>query len=571
MIYRHGRSVLRRLFRSLSVTGLLLATLFFAFSLTPSLVPRPPLVQGLISGLSFTAGYAIGVFGRWLWFYVELPSGPPRFVQVVKYLAGGVSVILLVNALWRVPQWQNSVRQLMGLEPIEGGQILLVMLATAGVFALLLLPARLFRLAFGSFSRHLQRDLPPHVANVMGVVLILAGSWSVLEGTVFRFALHSADNFFQQLDQLQEPQLAVPANAWQTGSTDSLVAWPQLGRQGRKFIATGPTAAEISEFLVEPALQPLRVYVGLNAAKTPGERAELALAELRRVGGFERSVLVIATPTGSGWVDPAALDTVEYLHQGDIATVAAQYSYLPSPLSLLVEPDYGQQAAAALFEAIYNHWTSLPRQSRPRLFLFGLSLGALNSDRSFELYDIIPDPFDGALWSGPPFRSETWQQATRERAPGSPAWLPVFRGGTVIRFINQNGGFERPDGPWGPFRIGYLQYASDPVTFFEPESLYRKPAWMDSPRGPDVSGELRWYPVVTMLQLAADMLAGAAPAGYGHHFAAEDYIEAWYGLTEPAEWTSERLARLKTRFRNQDIAAASAGPPQPQSVEGIGD
>jgi uncharacterized membrane protein len=52
----------------------------------------------------------------------------------------------------------------------------------------------------------------------------------------------------------------------------------------------------------------------------------------------------------------------------------------------------------------------------------------------------------------------------------------------------------------------YLQYASDPVTFFEYRSLYREPDWMLPPRGPDVSPRLRWYPIVTLLQLTLDML-----------------------------------------------------------------
>ena len=40
----------------LEVGGLLLGAVFMAFSLTPSLLPRPSLVQGMLSGLSFAAG-----------------------------------------------------------------------------------------------------------------------------------------------------------------------------------------------------------------------------------------------------------------------------------------------------------------------------------------------------------------------------------------------------------------------------------------------------------------------------------------------------------------------------------
>ena len=45
--------------------------------------------------------------------------------------------------------------------------------------------------------------------------------------------------------------------------------------------------------------------------------------------------LIVVMPTGTGWIDPAAMDTVEYLHGGDVASVAIQYSYLTSWLSLL--------------------------------------------------------------------------------------------------------------------------------------------------------------------------------------------------------------------------------------------
>ncbi len=66
-----------------------------------------------------------------------------------------------------------------------------------------------------------------------------------------------------------------------------------------------------------PAKAPLRIYIGLNNAADAGARAKLALAEALRVGAFERRTLVIATPTGTGWMDPAAMDTFEYLHHGD--------------------------------------------------------------------------------------------------------------------------------------------------------------------------------------------------------------------------------------------------------------
>jgi uncharacterized membrane protein len=77
----------------------------------------------------------------------------------------------------------------------------------------------------------------------------------------------------------------------------------------------------------------------------------------------------------------------------------------------------------------------------------------------------------------------------------------------------------------------YLQYASDPITFFDPLILYRRPEWIAEPRGPDVSKSFRWFPIVTMLQLAVDMASATnAPMGYGHVYAPEHYIDAWFTL-----------------------------------------
>ena len=531
-----------------SIPGLLLATLFFAFSLTPSLVPRPFSFQGVISGLSFTAGYALGVFGRWFWDYVELPLPGRDATRIFRIVASGVCSIVAIAFLWQTSQWQDDLRSMMGMEPEGAMPSYGIALMTLLVFGVLIQFARLFRRTFQFLSLRLARYISDHVAHAISILAAGILFWSVIDGVVVSLFLRATNNSYQQLDALIQDDLERPDDPMKTGSEASLIAWSDLGRQGRKFMSSGPTAQMLSDFFGEPVPEPVRIYVGLNAADTPEERAELALQELIRVNAFDRSVLLLVTPTGTGWIDPAALDTVEYLHRGDIATVTAQYSYLPSALSLITEGEYGAEMARALFEKVYFYWTNLPRDHRPKLYLHGLSLGALNSDRSFDVYDIIQDPFDGALWSGPPFRSETWRKVTQERDPDSPVWLPRFRDGAVVRFMNQYTGLNDDNTPWGSFRIAYLQYASDPITFFDSHAFFREPEWMQAPRGPDVSPHLRWYPVVTMLQLAADMAVGSTPPGFGHIFAAKHYIDAWLALTEPKGWTEDRLNRLRALF-----------------------
>jgi uncharacterized membrane protein len=227
-----------------------------------------------------------------------------------------------------------------------------------------------------------------------------------------------------------------------------------------------------------------------------------------------------------------------------------QYSHLRSWLYLLTGQDYGGDVARALFKQIYGYWTALPKNDRPRLYLSGLSLGAMNSEQSTDLIEVLGDPISGALWSGPPSSSRLWRWITNNRNPGSPAWLPRFRGGSFVRFMNQDGAATASGSSWGPMRIVYLQYASDPITFFDYRYLYREPDWMTPPRGPDVSPQLRWYPVVTVLQLGLDVaMANTAPMGYGHVFAPEHYVDAWIAVTDVQDWSPEDVARLKRHLR----------------------
>ena len=534
------------LIRHLSPVGLFVGVMFFAFSLTPSLLPRSFAFQGLVSGVSLTLGYALGICGRWLWSYLEIPVPGARTQRVMKLLAAVTGIGIAATFLWLAAVWQNSLRTLMNMPEVSGVQPLGVAFMALLGFVTLLLVARLFGRAYVFLSDTLHRFLPRRVSNVLGVIAAAVLLWAIMNGVIFSLTLRVADESYQQVETIVQDDTGRPDDPLKTGSLESFVTWRDLGAHGRSFLSSGPTTEQLSAFHGAATPAPIRVYVGLNAAETPEARARIALRELVRVGAFERSVLLLVTPSGTGWTDPAALDSVEYLHRGDIATVAVQYSYLPSPLALIVEGAYGADTARALFDEVYGHWTQLPKDQRPSLYLHGVSLGALNSELSFHTHDILADPFQGALWAGPPFRSEQWNEITARRDPGSPAWLPRFRGGSVVRFMNQNGGLETPTTEWGSFRLAYLQYASDPLTFFSVRSFYKEPEWLREPRGPDVSPAFRWFPIVTMVQLAADMpVAGAAPPGYGHNFAAEDYIEAWLALTEPKGWTKDAIRRLK--------------------------
>ncbi len=543
---------LSRYFSTLSTPGLLVATLFFAASLTPSLLPRVVVMQGVLSGVVLAAGYGVGVFLRWGWSYLELPLPGPRTHRISLLIASIVCAVIALVFLWNEVGWQNSVRAQMMLEPVGRLRGVAIGLLALVVFVGVLTAARLFAWTWHLMAVRLRRFIPRRVANAIAVVLVVTLFWNLINGVLFKALLRAADSSFREVDRLVVADAEQAASRYAATGLAALLPWDTLGRTGRDFVTSGPDRVELDQYFGSGSAEPIRIYVGLNSADSIEDRARLALEALVASGGFDRSTLIIVTPTGTGWIDPHAMDTVEYLHRGDTASVAVQYSYLPSWMTLLADPEYGAESAQAVFQTIYRYWSELPRDARPELYLHGLSLGAMHSERSGDIYDVVADPFAGAVWSGPPFRATNWRAFTNMRDPDSPAWLPRFRDGSIVRFTNQQNHLDIPGASWGPMRLVYLQYASDPVTFFETSSVYRRPEWIELPRGPDVSPALRWYPIVTMLQLTVDFVhSGAVPPGYGHIYAPEHYIDAWVAVTDPAGWSSDDLIHLKAHFRAQ--------------------
>jgi uncharacterized membrane protein len=548
---RKLQASLQRYWTSFSYVGLAVATMFFAASLTPSLLPRHFAVQGILSGFALAAGYGLGVSFVALWRYLEIPEPADTIQRTSKWITTIAVGLIATWFLWRASIWQNSIRQLMEMEPIETAypwRLAGIALLTA---ALLISFVRAVRRLWQYIDSKVSRVVPRRVSMVASAMIVIVGLFLVANDVIARLALNAADAIFLEMDKVVDDDVVQPADALATGSAESLVAWDTIGRFGKEFVAAGPTQQEISEFWRKDSMKPLRVYVGLGSKETTSERAKLALQELIRIGGFGRSILVVATPTGTGWLDPGAVDTLEYLHAGDTAIVTMQYSYLPSWITILVDPTRSRDSATLLFDEVYEHWNTLPKDSRPRLYVHGLSLGALGSAASADLFTVFEDPIQGGLWSGPPFPSTPWSRAIRYRNPDSPMWLPRFRDGSMLRFTGREDSLHDGGNRWGPMRFVYIQHASDPMSFFAPELLYRRPDWLVGQRGPDVSPYLMWIPIVTFLQAGFDIpMATTVPLGYGHNFAPSSYIDSWIEVTQPAGWTPADTVRLKQLFSN---------------------
>ena len=337
-----------------------------------------------------------------------------------------------------------------------------------------------------------------------------------------------------------------PTTSLRSGGPGSVIPWDTLGWQGRNFIGKGPSVTDIGKFTGQPAMEPIRVYSGLASAPDAEARAALAVRDLERAGGFQRKNLLVVTTTGSGWVDPALVDSFEYLSGGDAATVAIQYSYLPSWISYLVDQSKAREAGRALFDAIYGAWSQLPQGQRPRLYVAGESLGSFGGETAFSGEYSMANLTNGILFAGPPNFNTLFREFTDQREPGSPEVRPVYQDGRIVRFTDDPATAIPPKGqPWDGTRVVYMMHPSDPIVWWSPHLIFSEPDWISEPPGKDVLGSMFWLPFVTFWQVTADLpFATGVPAGHGHKYTSE-YVDGWNAVMQPTGITPEKLADLR--------------------------
>ena len=425
------------------VVGLLVGALV---SFLPGLLPRGSLVQVGLTAVLAGHGYLIGLGLAALYRWVSRlrprrsvdrtrRSGPRPWVWSLA--AGGVLVAIAAGAAGQdgvaaatgVPATKLGVQLALGAEGI--GLALLI-----GLLAVLV--ARLTRAGV----RRLRAWTPPVLP------------------TLHRFAV-----------VVMVPVLALSLTAGQGDAGTAVEQGVVVDSQQRRFHETRVPAAQIRSVTGAAALEPIRVYVPRSRGNTAEGRADLAVRELERAGAFDRSVLMLVTPTGTGWVNPAAVDALEYLANGDSATVAVQYGTSSSFVTFFT----GGTAAAsdqadALFAAVYRHWLELPAGHRPRLVQYGESLGALGG---LEAPQVRAAPASvRRLWVGVP--------GPARHALGAPSEI-------------------------------VLEHGDDPVSAWSP-SLFT---------GPNERSRT-WLPVVSFWSATADMINAIwAPPGHGHRYSGE--------------------------------------------------
>ena len=326
--------------------------------------------------------------------------------------------------------------------------------------------------------------------------------------------------------------------------------WDSLGYQGRNFIGKGPSVSDIEKFTHQPAMEPIRIYAGLASADDAEAQAALAVNDLERAGGFQRKNLLVVTTTGSGWVDPALVDTFEYLSGGDSATVAIQYSYLPSWISYLVDQSKAREAGRDLFDAVYDRWSNCPRTTVP-----GCSSPGKAWDRSAARRPLAANttcataPTERCSPARPTSTRCSGNSATTATPAARRSSPSTKTGGSCGSRMIRVRAIPPAGQPWDGSRVLYLMHPSDPIVWWSPHLIFSEPDWISEPPGKDVLEGMFWMPFVTFWQVTADLpFATGVPGGHGHKYTAE-YVDGWNAVMQPSGITAKDLATSGTSSR----------------------
>jgi uncharacterized membrane protein len=381
-----------------------------------------------------------------------------------------------------------------------------------------------------------------------------AAALSVIGMALFEMLRRVDHKIEHGAETLEEAFATPPTTSAVSGGPDSLVAWDTLSRQGRRNVSTVLDPKMIEHVMGEPAVaEPVRVFVGLESAGSERERLALAMEELERTGAFDRSLLMVISPTGTGYVNYVAVEAAEYMTRGDMASVTMQYSLRPSPLSL-DRVDEGREQYRMLIDAISNRLRDRPADKRPRIVLFGESLGAWTSQDAFQhrgTQGLINSGIDRALWIGSPYMSKWKEQVLKsDRFDVDPSLIGRF---------NDFGQLEALDAEArSKLRYVMITHHDDGVAHFGLDLLARAPEWLGprEARAATVPKGEQWRSPISFIQTLIDMKnsANVIPGQFeakGHDYRADlaVFIREVYGL----QASDEQMASIEKALRANEL------------------
>lgn len=520
-----------------SLFGVLFALVFYAISVTPLTLPRRWWWHAFVSGICTGVGYALGwglevaVQAVLAWLDVTVTAPLPVW-QWAKWILIVLVVGWTLRSVWHSYVASRTASQLVEMKPVGPVEYLVGLAASFLMFAFVMTVVSLVIEIFVRIVWLLGNWMPQALAAMIALVAVVIIVFIVSNKVVFKSLMALFARKAAALNTTSATGYSQPTTPLRSGSPESLVPWEHIGGQGRKFIGKGPSREQIAEVTGQPALEPIRIYVGMPRQNSDLEElADLAVADLDRAGGFERAVILVNTATGSGWVDEWLVQPLEYLTLGDCAVVTMQYSYLFSAALLVSDVEVCAEAGTILFEKVEARVRRIPPDRRPLLIASGESLGALGSQAPFADVEDMNRRIDGAIWTGSPHDSKILREATDNRHQGSPEVAPVYQNGRHVRFANEPSQltadrFGRELGQWEFPRSVLVQHASDPVVWYTTRLMIWEQDWIRERAGLDTP-PVHFTPFATYLQLISDLpVAGTAPAGHGHTYHRE-VIDAW--------------------------------------------
>ena len=525
----------------ISLIGVVGALVMYGVSVSPSLLARSWQWHAVASGVLSAVGYIVGLTIQRFYALVV----PRLGVQITAPQSVSIAfraVLLLGFFLWFLRWLLQSYRErkranhLVGMRGETLGEYLL------GTFCAFILMLALLGFAWG--LQWIGRAIVIGLSQWMHMVFALALSLLILVVIVYaltsKVLLKLGINFFtshaRKMNNRTAKGIVQPQVPERSGSPQSRSSWRAVGGQGRVFLGRGPSCADIEAVTGCSAMEPIRVYAGMpEEGQSLQSAADLVVEELHRTGAFDRAVILIATSTGSGWVDEWQVQPLEYLTRGNCATASMQYSFVPSSINFLTDLDVSEEAAVILFETIRRAVDEIPEDRRPALFVCGESLGAYASQHVFSGIVDVLSRTDGALWVGTPAFTPMHAELTAIRHRGSPEVAPVVANGRHVRFVNVPENlwadvYGRELGDWNYPRVVYAQHPSDPVVWWNSELVWHKPDWISEKVDGDVSPHMQYTRGATYIQVLVDMpVAGTAPGGHGHTYH-EELIPLWEAI-----------------------------------------
>lgn len=339
-------------------------------------------------------------------------------------------------------------------------------------------------------------------ATLVGRSLVLGGVVTAV-GVGWEYLYRQAEAGGSAIDKAYT---SAPTSHYVSGGPSSQVDWQTLGREGVRFVAMSLPEDQIAEVTGVPVADvkpPIRCYSGLETAETVHGRVTAVMEEMERLGAFERSVICVFSPTGTGYINYVAIETLEYLTRGNCATVGLQYSLRPSYLSL-DRVRLAREQNLALLNALTWRIRALPEDRRPRLVGFGESLGAQTLQSCF-LHEGVGGferaGIDATLFLGTPAGSE-WKREWRiHPAEEDPK-------GEVVQVSSYQQWQAVTAGRTTPARVVLLENPEDPITKFTPRLAVMRPSWLPAggPNPPGVPESAIWMPYTTMLVTLVDIV-----------------------------------------------------------------